>query len=409
MKGIKLWQERKGISVVIGAIMMFTIMTGLYVSIQVVEVPAWNRQLEFEAFEAAYGDMLSLKADIGMVAIGGAPKSTAIRLGTRYPQRPFLANPGQGIAGSLTKEDATITVQYTIDFPGDPTFTETYTSNRLIYEVRGAIGAKIVYEHGLIIREFANGQVSTDTQPLVVGDYVYIPVLNASLFTPVSSVGAESIGLKPYTSSITKSKIKSATITLSTDYPDVWTERLEDTSTDKTSVSVNETAGTVSITSTATKVITLPAGSVTGSGLFIGIIILSTKSLAGFDPTADFPQIFNVNFEAIGNAQYKKTHTTITATVKNATAPYDIHADLTDLTSDVLKFDVAPTYSSPDSITAGSWAVPNSNTVKWEEITHPEFAPGEPVAVTFWIYNSALTQQYSMTSITVRLSGDNWR
>lgn len=251
--------------------------------------------------------------------------------------------------------------------------------------------------------------MSTDTQPLVVGDYVYIPVLNASLFTPVSSVGAESIGLKPYTSSITKSKIKSATITLSTDYPDVWTERLEDTSTDKTSVSVNETAGTVSITSTATKVITLPAGSVTGSGLFIGIIILSTKSLAGFDPTADFPQIFNVNFEAIGNAQYKKTHTTITATVKNATAPYDIHADLTDLTSDVLKFDVAPTYSSPDSITAGSWAVPNSNTVKWEEITHPEFAPGEPVAVTFWIYNSALTQQYSMTSITVRLSGDNWR
>lgn len=406
---MRLWKEKSGVSAVIGAILMFTILTGLYVSIQVSQVPVWNRQLEFASFEAAYSDMLFLKADIAQVAAVQAPKSTAIRMGTRYPDRPFFTNAGAGVAGSLTKEDMTVTVQYVVDFPGDPTTTLTYPSSRLIYEARGSIGAKIVYEHGLIIREFATGNVTTDKQALIVTDELYVPVLYAALFTPVSSLETAPITLKPYTEINTSPKIKSVTITLPTAYPEVWADRLAGLDTAKTTVTVNQVAKTIIINSTAIKQIAYPTDPGTESGLYAGLISFSTKTISGFDPSTDFPRIYNVVFEAIGGSTYKKTHTRITATVKNATAPYDIHADLTDLTSDVLKFDVPPDYSSPDSITAGSWTVPNTNTVQWQDITHPEFPAGAAVAVTFSIYNSVLNQQYTMTAITIRQSSDNWQ
>ncbi len=402
---MRFWREKKGVSVVLGTLLMFIIMVMLYTSIQVTQVPIWNNQIDVQSYETTYGDMLFLKSDVKNVALLKQPKSTAIRMGARYPDRMIFINPKQGIYGSMTKEDTTVTVQYTLD-TGEPPFTENFTSSRLIYESMGAERNKIIYEHGLIIRVFPNGSVSTDAQELIVGDELYVPLLDTRLFSPMSSIRPESLSLKPFTGARTRLNITDVppvTVTLPTDYPRVWADRLEGLNTARTTISVNQTAKQIIVTSTAIRRITFPGDPATDATLSAGVIFFGTKTEEGFDPTMQFPSLYNVIFGANG-----KTSTTITATVKNVTAPFDIHADLTTLTKDVLQYDVRPTW--PKAVSWG-WDPSNGNgpfKVEWDVINHPEFANGTPLAVTFWVYNSVLDQRYMTTAVTYRADDKSW-
>ncbi len=96
------------------------------------------------------------------------------------------------------------------------------------------------------------------------------------------------------------------------------------------------------------------------------------------------------------------------ATVKNVTAPFDIHASLDELTGEPLKWDVLPDHSSPDSITAGSWPLPNENTLMWTNMTHCEYAPGESVMVALWVYNSELDREFYTQRVFTRQSASAW-
>lgn len=300
-------------------------------------------------------------------------------------------------------------------YPAGTAVTLTYPSNRLVYEARGDIAATITYEHGLIIRQYQNGSVTTDSQSLIVGDYIYIPVVDASEFIPISSLETVSVNLKPYPEVSARMKINSVIVTLPTAFPEVWEDLLEGLNTASTIAAVDRNAKTVTITSSATKQITLPAGSVSGEGLYIGMISFSTREeppiptgVTIIDPTTDYPRVINVTITSVGDADNKKTHSTITTTVMNATGPYDIHADLTDLTKNPADYDVSPNYASPDSISATSWDYPNNNTVEWQDIVHPEYDPGDAVLVKFWIYNSTLNQQYSVITVFERQSETDW-
>ncbi|MBI2329372.1 MAG: hypothetical protein HYU85_07045, partial [Chloroflexi bacterium] len=186
--------------------------------------------------------------------------------------------------------------------------------------------------------------------------------------------------------------------------------RLEGLNTARTAISVNQTTNQIIITSTAIRRITSPGDPATDATLSAGVIFFGTKTEAGFDPTMQFPSIRNVVFQAQGSGNERKYNTTITARLKNVTAPFDIHADLTNLTKDMLMFDEQPTASTDPlyPINASSWDVPNEVTVKWENITHPEFAVGTPLAVTFWVYNSVLDQRYIITAVTYRASSSDW-
>jgi len=404
---MRFWREKKGVSVVLGTILMFVIMVGLYASIQATQVPLWNLRIDAQSFETTYGDMLFLKSDIKNVALLKQPKATVIRMGALYPDRMIFINPKQGVYTSMTKEDATVTVEYTVEWStGSATYTEYYPSSRLIFDVLSPEGGSLIYEHGLIIRSFPNGSVSTDPQELIVDEELSVPVLDASLLSPMSSMRSESFSIKPYAGSLTKLNITSVTITLPTDYPRVWADRLEGLGTDRMTITVDQEAGQVIITSTAIRRITFPANPATDSTLSSGMIVMSTRTEQGFDPTTDFPNMFFVKFDGLNSTDT----TTITATVKNVTAPFDIHADLTDLTGDVLMFDEQPTsiLTAGYSIEDDAWDVPNEIEVAWESISHPEYQVGTVVSVSFTVYNSVLDQRYFRTAVAWRKSQKAW-
>ncbi len=409
---MRFWKEKKAVSVVLGTLLMFAMMFALYTSIQVTQVPIWNSQIDVQAYETTYGDMLFLKSDVKNVALLKQPKSTIIRMGARYPDRMIFINPKQGIYGLMTTEDATVTVEYTIEWStGSANYTANFPSSRLIYESMGAERTKIVYEHGLIIREFPAGYASTDTQELIVGERLYVPLLDTSLFSPMSSMRSESFSLKPFTGSYTRLNVAEVTITLPTDYPRAWADRLEGLYQAK----VDEEAGQIIIHSEAIERITFPGDPATDAPISAGVIFCSTETQAGFNPTADFPHIFNISITASDVPGEKQTVSTIRATVLNVTAPFDIHADLTDLVGGeggVSMYDESPTrvLTTGYSIEDDSWVetLPNEIEVEWD-VTHQDVDTGDIFAIAFWVYNSELDQQYSRTVIVIRDSTTAWR
>ncbi len=404
-----LWKEERGVSVVIGAILMFLIVATVYGTMQAYYVPIWNKDVEYEQLNVVYDNMMTFKSDVEDVALSGEPKSSNIRMGVRYPNRIFLVNPGPGVAGALTSDNVAVSIEYTIDGLGDPTITTSYNSNRIIYEVQGTIDSpKLVYEHGVIIRDYGDESATTDEQSLIVGDEIYISVLIGSL-TSLSSMETESIEIKPLSQSYSRTKIKSVEITISTDYPEVWEDLLAGTSTADTTVQVDLEQSEIVITSTAVRQISFPTGDVTTDALYAGLATFSTESetvtYSSIDTTQDYPSILDIT---IDEGSPPQTQSTITVTVKNATAPFDIHADLTALTNDPDMYDVFPDYSSPDSISATSWGLTNENTVQWTGITHPQYSGGDAVIVSFWIINTENNMQFFTERVFLRKNANSW-
>ncbi len=404
-----LWKEERGVSVVIGAMLMLLIMATVYGTMQAYYVPTWNKDVEYEHLSVVHDDMIMFKSDVEDVALSEAPKSSDFRMGVRYPNRVFLVNPGPGVAGALTSDNVSVSIEYTIDGLGDPTITQSYNSNRIIYEVQGTIDSpKLVYEHGVIIRDYGDNSATTDEQSLIVGDEFYIPDLIGNL-TASSSMETESIEIKPLSQSYSRTKIKSVTITIDTDYPEIWEQLLAGTSTADTTVQVDLEQSEIVITSTAVEQISFPAGDVTTDAIYAGLATFSTESetvtYSSIDISEDYPSILDIT---IDEGSPPQTQSTITVTVKNATAPFDIHADLTALTNDPDMYDVFPDYSSPDSISATSWGLTNENTVRWTDIDHPTYGGGDAVIVSFWIINTENNMQFFTKRVFLRKNANSW-
>jgi hypothetical protein len=549
---------------VIGAMLMLLIVAAMLGTIQFYHVPDWNKDVEYEHLNVVHDDMMTLKSDVEDVALSREPKSSNIHMGVRYPSRMFLANPGPGVAGALTSDNVPVSIVYTIDGLGDPTITQTYNSNRISYEVQGTVDCpKLVYEHGVIIKDYGGESTSADEQSLITSDGVYIPVLLGSL-TSISSMETQSIEIKPLSQSYNRANIKSVTITLDTDYPEVWEQLLAGTGTQGTAVakandnfesggwtggagwlnswyssgdaavidttapyqgnyhlrlrtntgyvnravdlssavsahlrfwakvnsfegSENATAlispdgtdwtvvrtwtiadsdntyhfydinlssysltsqfwiafkanmgqttdyfyvdylditythptetiaevdldeGKIIITSTEVKQIKFPAGEMTTDALYAGLVTFSTQSEqvtgTSVDTGQDYPCILDIS---INEGDSVQTQSTITVMVKNATAPFDIHADLSGLTNDPDMYDAFPDYSSPGSISATSWAVPNENTARWTNITHPAYVAGDTIIVKFWIRNTENNMQFFTERVFLRNTASAW-
>jgi len=123
------------------------------------------------------------------------------------------------------------------------------------------------------------------------------------------------------------------------------------------------------------------------------------------DISQDYPCVLNITIDEGGIVE---TQSTITVTVRNATAPFDIHADLTALTNDPRMYDVFPDYSSPDSITATSWELSNNNTVRWTNITHPVYDMGDAAIVSFWVSNTENNMQFFTEQVFLRKKDKEW-
>jgi hypothetical protein len=213
--------------------------------------------------------------------------------------------------------------------------------------------------------------------------------------------------------SYSRTKIQSASITLSTNYPEVWEDLLAGTSTADTTIHVDIDEGEINIVTTAVELINFPTGDVTADVLYAGLMVLRTEpesvTYTSIDTSQDdYPCILNIGIESAPDDE--RTNSTITATVRNVTAPYDIHADLTAFKNDPGIFDPEMYDVFPDN-TPATWVVSDDNEVSWE-ITHPAYEAGVDIIVSFWVVNTENDMQFFTSRVFSRAQNkdnkENW-
>lgn len=383
---IRSLENNNAVSEVIGAMLILLILVVFLGTVQVYEVPGWNKELEMQQFDIVHSDFINMRSNLEEVIIKNIPKTSSLHMGVRYPQRFMLQNPGPGAYGTIRTYPLNINVSYKLS-NGSFSF-DNYTTTGIIYELDGlSTFPELVYEHGIVIKDFGKTNNTNDEQSLVINNEVFIPVLYWN-YNPVSSLETESFNIKPFNE--TARVILNISITMETRYPMIWKELLNNTisniSDNKITISINNPNGKEIL---LPQVFTSPDAIYASMIQFRDIPALTVPPFSNIDPAQPlWPSITNITI--VNNAT---NYYDINALVKNATGLSSIYADFTDFTGDPAEFKVSPDYPI-----AGTWSLPNSNNVKWV-VNSNIIQNKKSYAVTFWVVNEQNNMQFVTTKI----------
>jgi hypothetical protein len=277
-------KNESAVSEVIGALLIFGIIVGLIGIMQSSQVPAWNAAVEQTHFDVVSSDFVKLRADIEDVEKLEIPKSTDLRMGVKYPERFVFRNPGAGASGTITTYPLHVNVSYSTI---SGLKWKNYTSAGIVYEMHGTERSpKLVYEHGLIIKDYGDANVTGNEPSLITGGEVFIPIVLWDDYS-FSSMDIETFTMLPVPASGgISTRFLCTNATLDTMYPDVWNKSSGGSG-------FNVSNGKIEITGITGDMLTLPSNDTSGSSqkqCYVGMITVggtstSTSSTSTRGPT----------------------------------------------------------------------------------------------------------------------------
>lgn len=205
----------RGVSEVIGAILVFGLVLMLLTLIQVMVVPSANQQIEVKHSQSAQQDVVGVNAALDRIASTGTSESVAVEVGMQYPSRMFLINP-PAVRGSVSLEatdqpiglrNARAVNEETADFwTGDSldfeTATMEYSSDYTYYDN----SPTTVFEHGVLYNEFRErtpvAQIVLDDGDLLQGRQIRL--LSLAGDTTESGTAAVSLEAVPLSAPMQK-------------------------------------------------------------------------------------------------------------------------------------------------------------------------------------------------------------
>ena len=239
----RLDSDDRGVSEVVGAILVFGLLVTLLGIIQAQAVPAQNQEVEFNHNQEVQGDLIRFQQTTSDVAADGNERSVAFKSGTGYPSRLLFFNPPRVQGTVETSEQAEVTLgnveatnaevnNYFQDSNNGPGANElTLDTRRLQYRVDyNELPSEPVsrYEYGLLYNYFEdedevivqnNGNVidgTTINLRFLRGDYSETSSSEQSLSVQPVSAPARSVRITG------ESPGNPVEITLPTDNPDMW-------------------------------------------------------------------------------------------------------------------------------------------------------------------------------------------
>ncbi|MFC7227591.1 Ig-like domain-containing protein [Salinirubellus salinus] len=100
----------RGVSELLGAILLFGLLVAVLVLLQANAVPSQNERVEFDHNQRVQADVLELASATAEVAATGRDRSAVLELAPEYPNRFLLLNPGRA-QGRVSTADAGFTVE----------------------------------------------------------------------------------------------------------------------------------------------------------------------------------------------------------------------------------------------------------------------------------------------------------
>lgn len=221
-------RDERGVSEVLGAMLVFGLVLALLALVQISAVPAANQQIEFEHSQRVAGDFQLLDSAIDGAAFDGSRSTTPLELGTRYPVRLFLLNPGP-VSGDIRTSASEVRLSgfdavndetrdyLTGSLPAFETRSVAYRANYNEY----ANAPRIGYEGGVLYERYAEDaggrDVLTDRGALVSGRRITITTLTGNLSTQqVDELSLDAVPVSSATRPVSVTTTGGATISVRT-------------------------------------------------------------------------------------------------------------------------------------------------------------------------------------------------
>lgn len=200
--------DSRGVSEVVGFVLIFGIIVILLAINQAQVVPAENEEVEFRHNDQVKGQLQELRNAILETAGTGNTQPVSVSLGTQFPPRVVAINPPP-VYGRLETRAVgsppvvTVANARAIDVETEDYWngtTRNFSTKSLMYqgEYRVLTGAPnaTIYETSLLYNRFDNGATLPVTSQLIVrNNTITLVVLNGS----VSTSGTDSVTLEPRT------------------------------------------------------------------------------------------------------------------------------------------------------------------------------------------------------------------
>ncbi len=214
----------RGLSPVVGMVMVLAIIAGFMSVLQTQQLPHWNKQKEAEHYRL----LVSEFSRIPYVLSTGTTASVSLDAGLDYPDVPLLINPPDAVS-TLQFEKRNVSVSYSLVMPDGniEKISKNYTSYAIILKPHYFYSPEreLVLEHGAILEKWANSKkpVPVTKQVAFTESRITIPILNAT----AGSTTADKFSLKLSPASYGGEFVaKNVNITFETEFADWWNDTL---------------------------------------------------------------------------------------------------------------------------------------------------------------------------------------
>ncbi|MFB6091345.1 MAG: TadE/TadG family type IV pilus assembly protein, partial [Halobellus sp.] len=233
-------RDDRGVSGVIGAVLVLGFLIILLSIYQASYVPTENEGVEFAHSQQVQNDMLEVRNAILSADASGETAYSSVKLGTRYPVRVLGINPPPASGTLRTGPPEPVSV---VDGGGTPvsdlcpsagtiqTRTLEYDPGYNVYQN----APTIVYENTVLYLNFSGRTVLLTGQQLVQGDTVTIRPLNTSLY----ETGVERTSVEAVPGNLNDEEVQNANVTVPTELSEDTWEQLLAGQVDPANVSVS--------------------------------------------------------------------------------------------------------------------------------------------------------------------------
>lgn len=201
--------DERGVSEVIGSILVFGLLMTLLALVQMQGVPAANEQVELKHSQDVQNDIGGLQEALAQTAVSGSGQSVSVAVGLQYPNRFVLMNPPP-VTGSLRTDPArNITLgnaravdAETADFLNTDSGGLGYPTQSIRYDPeynRLEDAGTTVLETGVMYKQFRNATNVQDRGILIDGRSLTLVTVEGNL--SATGMTAQTLSTVPLSSS----------------------------------------------------------------------------------------------------------------------------------------------------------------------------------------------------------------
>ena len=203
--------DDRGVTVQVGAVLLFGILIISMSMYQTTVVPTENEQVEYQHNQRVQEDMQSFRSAVTRADGSESTQSVAVRLGTQFTERALFVNPPAASGTLRTEDTAGIEIRNaralddeTDDYwsgvadPGDGD-AGRFATNRVLYSPNYHVyqnAPTTVYENGVLYNEFDDAnRVVQSGQSIVDGRRISLVAVDGELSQ--SQTGALAVDVRP--------------------------------------------------------------------------------------------------------------------------------------------------------------------------------------------------------------------